>query len=137
SNASMLEFLKDLLSGNGFMPHGHCYLWRPGLIWLHVVSDALIVLAYIAIPVTLIYIVRKRQDVPFHWMFVCFGVFIVACGATHALEIWTLWTPAYWISGVAKAVTAGASVPTAALLIKLVPHALVIPTPRQLARTNE
>ena len=133
----MLEFLKDLLSGNGFMPHGHCYLWRPGLIWLHVVSDALIVLAYIAIPVTLIYIVRKRRDVPFHWMFVCFGVFIVACGATHALEIWTLWTPIYWISGMVKAVTAGASVPTAALLVKLVPHARAIPTARQLARANE
>lgn len=133
----MLEFLKDLLSGNGFMPHGHCYLWRPGLIWLHAVSDALIVLAYIAIPVTLIYIVRKRRDVPFHWMFVCFGVFIIACGATHALEIWTLWTPVYWISGMVKAVTAGASVPTAALLVKLVPHARAIPTARQLARANE
>ncbi len=133
----MPEFLKDLLSGHGFMPHGHCYLWRPGLVWLHAVSDALIALAYIAIPATLIYIVRKRRDVPFHWMFVCFGVFIIACGATHALEIWTLWTPAYWISGTVKAITAAASVPTAALLVKLVPHALELPTPRQLARANE
>jgi hypothetical protein len=58
-------------------------MWRPGLAWLHVVSDALIALAYFSIPFTLIYFIRKRRDVPFNWIFVCFGMFILACGATH------------------------------------------------------
>jgi hypothetical protein len=31
----------------GFMPHGHCYLWIPSLLWLHVASDALIGIAYL------------------------------------------------------------------------------------------
>src|SRR5213078_586371 len=132
----MPEFLQDLMSGNGFMPHGHCYLWLPSLVWLHVLSDALIALAYTSIPFTLVYIVRKRRDVPFHWMFLCFGVFIIACGATHVMEIWTLWTPTYWLSGAIKAITAAASLPTAVLLIKLVPQALAIPTPQQLARAH-
>jgi signal transduction histidine kinase len=133
----MPVFLKELFSTDGFMPHGHCYLWRPELVWLHVLSDAMTALAYTSIPFTLLYFVRKRRDVPFHGMFVCFGVFIIACGTTHVMEIWTLWTPTYWLSGVVKAITALASVPTAILLIKLVPHALTIPTPQQLARAHD
>ncbi len=133
----MPEFLTQLLSADGFMPHGHCYLWRPGLVWLHVVSDALIALAYTSIPFTLIYFVRRRRDLPFQWMFLCFGVFIIACGATHAMEIWTLWTPTYWLSGLIKAITAAASLPTAVLLVKMVPPALALPSPQQLSRANQ
>ena len=83
---------------HGFMPHGMCYLWRPGILLLHVISDALITLAYFTIPFTLLYFVRKRRDLQFNWMFVCFAVFIVACGTTHAMEIWTVWRPDYWVS---------------------------------------
>jgi hypothetical protein len=68
----MKEFLEKLFSSD-FMPHGYCYLWKPGLVWLHVFSDTLIALAYFAIPVTLVYFIRKRRDLPFHWMFVSFG----------------------------------------------------------------
>ncbi len=124
----MKEFLETLFSSD-FEPHGYCYLWNPGLVGLHVVSDALIALAYFSIPVTLIYFIRKRRDLPFNWMFVSFGMFILACGATHIMEVWTLWHGIYWLSGSIKAVTAMASVPTAILLVKLVPEALALPSP--------
>jgi len=117
---------------NGFMPHGYCYLWNSGLVWLHVVSDALIFLSYMSIPFTLVYFIRKRRDFPFSWMFACFGMFIVACGLTHVMEIWTLWHATYWLSGAIKALTALASVPTAILLVRLVPRALALPSPEQL-----
>ena len=133
----MPEFLQNLFSSGDFMPHGHCYLWNPGLVWLHVTSDALISLAYTSIPFTLVYLARKRRDIPFNWMFFCFGMFIIACGATHVMEIWTLWTPTYWLSGSVKAITAMASVPTAVLLVKLVPQALAIPTAEQLSKAHE
>ena len=133
----MPDFLQRLFSSDGFMPHGHCYMWNPGLVWLHVVSDALIALAYTSIPFTLVYIARRRRDVPFGWMFFCFGTFIIACGATHVMEIWTLWTPTYWLSGAVKGITAAASVPTAALLVKLAPQALAIPTADQLSKAHE
>src|SRR5271156_6333671 len=116
------------------MPHGYCYLWQPALIWLHVVSDILIALAYFSIPLTLIYFIRKRRDVPFNWVFVCFGSFILACGATHAMEVWTLWHATYWLSGGVKLITALASVSTAVLLIRLVPQALALPSPEALRR---
>lgn len=132
-----MDLLKKLFSSDGFMPHGHCYLWRPGVLWLHIASDALIALAYFSIPFTLIYFVRKRRDLEFQWMFVCFAIFIIACGTTHLMEIWAIWHPTYWLSGSIKAVTALASVPTAFLLVKLVPRAVALPSPGSVAKVNE
>lgn len=123
-----MAFLMGLFSSSGFMPHGYCYMWNGRLLWLHLISDALIFLSYVSISATLVYLARKRRDLPFNWMFVCFGTFIVACGCTHALEIWTLWHATYWFSGAVKAITAWASVSTAILLVKLMPEALMIPT---------
>ncbi|AZZ92301.1 HAMP domain-containing histidine kinase [Hahella sp. KA22] len=132
-----MESIIDFFTGKGFMPHGHCYLWKPGILWLNISSDALIALAYMTIPITLIYFVRRRKDVPFNWMFLSFGIFILACGATHMMNIWVTWYPAYWLNGVIKAVTAAASVITALLLVKLVPIALSIPSQAQLSRINK
>lgn len=119
------------------MPHGMCYLWNPWVVWVHVVSDIFITLAYLAIPMALIYFVRRRRDLPFHWMFVCFGVFIVACGMTHAMEAWNVWHANYLVAAGIKAATALASVPTAFLLVRLIPRALAIPSPAQLRRSEE
>ncbi len=69
----MFAFAARLFSSDGFMPHGHCYLWNPALIALHVVSDGLSALAYTSIPFTLLHLVRKRTDMPFNWMLLCFG----------------------------------------------------------------
>lgn len=120
-----------------YMPHGSCYLWQSDLIWLHVLSDGLTAIAYYSIPITLLYFVRRRQDLPFDWVFLLFGAFIVACGTTHLMEIWTLWRPDYWLSGYIKAMTAAVSVYTAIQLIPLVPQALALPSPAQLEQANQ
>jgi signal transduction histidine kinase len=127
-----MEFFRTLFSSDGFMPHGFCYLWSPGLVWLHAISDSLIALAYSSIPVTLVYFISKRRDLPFNWIFICFGIFIMACGATHAMEVWTLWNATYWLSGGVKLITAIASVTTAILLVHLVPQAIALPSPETL-----
>lgn len=131
-----MEFSAQLLGAGGFMPHGYCYLWNMPLVWLHVVSDSLIALAYFAIPVILVWFVRRRRDLPFSWMFVLFGVFIVACGSTHLIEVWNLWHADYWLAGVVKAITAAASVPTAILLARLVPGALDLPSLSRWEKAN-
>ncbi|MFN7997707.1 MAG: PAS domain S-box protein [Bryobacteraceae bacterium] len=108
-----------------FMAHVYCYRRNPGLVGLHFISDLSIGAAYIAISLTLVYLVRRaKNEIPFSWMFLCFGVFIIACGGTHLMEVWTLWTPVYWFSGMIKAVTALASVTTAFALPPLVPKSL-------------
>ena len=132
-----MDLFARLFGQSGFMPQGHCYLWDPGLMRVHLISDFLIAAAYFVIPITLLLFVRKRRDLPFNWMFVCFSIFIAACGMTHVMEIITLWKPYYWLSGMVKAITALASVPTAILLIRLVPSAVNIPGPAVLRAANE
>lgn len=131
-----MEFLNNFFSTSQFIPHGHCYLWKPGLVWLHLVSDVLTGFAYYSIPVMLVYFVRKRRDVPFDWMFLMFGAFIVACGTTHLMDVWTLWYPTYWLSGLLKAITAFVSMLTAIELVPLIPQALALPSPAQLEAAN-
>ncbi len=129
----MPEFLTDVWSSGPFIPHGHCYLWNTELVWLHLLSDSIIALAYYSIPLTLLYFVQKRKDLPFLQVFFLFGAFIVACGTTHVMEVWTLWHPTYWLSGALKALTAVISLYTAAILVPLVPKALALPSPAQMA----
>lgn len=132
-----MEFLKWLFSSGDFMPHGYCYLWDTRLVWLHLISDGVIFLAYMTIPVTLLRLVRSRSDLPFNWIFGCFGIFIVACGLTHLMEIWNLWHAAYWLAGAIKAVTALASIGTAILLIRLMPVAIALPSLADLQEARE
>src|SRR5262249_31716237 len=74
------EFLREFLASEMFMPHGHCYLWRPGLVWLEVLSNGLIGISYLAISTTLGFLVWRVRDLPFKVMYVAFGVFIITCG---------------------------------------------------------
>ena len=130
-----MELLGRLLSLE-FMPHGYCYQWNPWIVWLHVLSDALIAVSYYCIPFALVYLVRKRRDIPFNWIFWMFSIFILACGTTHLMEIWTVWHGNYLLSGMVKAVTAAASVTTAVMLVPLIPKAISLPSPLQLQSVN-
>ena len=110
------------------LPHGDCFTWDPALLWTHVLSDSLIGLAYVSIPITLLHLVRKRADLPFDWIVLLFATFIVSCGATHWIEVWTVWHPDYWLAGMVKAVTAALSLLTAGALMMLLPRILAIPS---------
>ena len=132
----MPDFLSYPFFTEQFVPHGHCYLWKPGLVGLHVTSDLLTALSYYSISVILVYFVYKRRDVPFQGVFLLFGAFIIACGTTHLIEVWTLWHPVYWLSGAIKAITAIVSLYTASELAPLIPKALALPSPTQLEAIN-
>src|SRR5258707_8029785 len=136
-NHTMTSFLSWLLSPQDYMPHGMCFLWQPELIALHVVSDSLIALAYYSIPIALIYFVSKRTDLAFPSIFVLTGLFILACGTTHIMGVWTLWFPRYRLDGGIKAATALLSVGAAAAIWKVMPLALALPSTAQLERANE
>jgi PAS domain S-box-containing protein len=120
-------------STEGFMPHGHCYLWTPELLWTFVISESVIVLAYFSIPFALLYFVRKRKDLQFNWMFKLFSVFIFACGTTHLFGIWTIWYPDYWLDALVNVFTAIVSLVAAILIWPMIPRALKLPSTTQLA----
>lgn len=115
------------LLNKDFLPHLYCYLGEPKIVWMHVIADSLIGIAYLAISTTLAILVGKaRRDIPFHWMFLAFGLFIVACGATHFMEVLTVWTPLYVLSGLVKVFTALVSLVTAVCLPFTVPRILTL-----------
>src|SRR5215831_13207559 len=130
----MAPSLLDVFSTEPYHPRGFCYLWKPGLVGMHVLSDLLIGTSYVAISAALGYLVyRGRRHIPFSWVFLAFGTFIVACGATHFMEVWTVWNPTYWSSGSVKLITAAASVATAVVLPPLVPRVLAMIEASELA----
>ena len=120
--------MSRLFFGNGLTPHGFCLLWQPGLIWLHAVSDLLTGFAYFSIPLALLTLVRKRQDLAFGGVFWLFAAFIIACGLTHFMSVLTLWVPAYQLEGDIKALTALLSVLTACYLWPLLPKIMALPS---------
>jgi signal transduction histidine kinase/ActR/RegA family two-component response regulator len=122
--------------GANLLPHAFCITGSQPLLMLHVVSDSLITLAYLLIPLALLNVIRKRSDVPFGWIAWLFSAFIVACGLTHAIDVWTLWDPVYWYAGVMKAFTAAVSLATAWTLYQLTPRFLALPSAQQLVTAN-
>ena len=121
------EFVQGIFRADQFMPHATCYLRNPKIIFLHVTSDLLIGLAYVCISGTLAYLVYKAsRDIPFHWMFLAFGLFIITCGFTHFMEVWTVWQAVYWLAGYVKVLCAVASVATALALFPLVPKVFAL-----------
>lgn len=121
-----MSFFSDLFKSDMFMPHGQCFMWYPEVLWLHVISDVVITLAYFSIPIAIFYVLRKQKKIPFKWVYAMFGSFILLCGTTHATAIWVLWDPVYRLEGVIKALTAGVSIATAFFIIPLIPQFLSI-----------
>lgn len=131
----VFEFFARLFEGD-FMPHGHCYRWEPAVLWLNVGSDLAIAAAYFSIPLAISVFIRTRRELQFRWVFALFAAFIIACGTTHLLSVYTTWTGAYRIEGLVKLVTALLSLSVAALLWPLIPRVLEIPSMTELQAMN-
>ncbi len=131
----MWEFFTRLFDPAGFVPRQFCGgAWSEELIWLHQISDFLIWLAYVTIPMVLIYFIRRRRDIPFSWMFAMFGAFIISCGFTHLMDVIIFVHPMYRLAGVLKLVTAIASWATVIGLVPIIPRALALRSPEELER---
>ena len=133
----MVEQISRLLAVNGYIPHGYCLSWSPPLVVTFVISDVLIFLSYMSMPVALGYFARKREDFPYRWLLWLFSAFILACGATHLMGAIVLYKPMYAFDALLKACTAAISVVTAIVLWPLLPQALKLPSPMQLKKANE
>ena len=135
-SSARMPSLTELFSAEWFMPHGHCYRWEPGLVGLQVVTNGAIGLAYAGIAAALAVLVGRVRDIPFKWVYLAFGIFILTCGFTHIMDIVTIWSPLYWVDGGLRAVTAAASVGTALLLPPLLPKAVALARGARAAHTR-
>ena len=113
-----------LFSAN-YLPHRYCYRAQPGLIWTNVVMDGLIAISYALIFGCLFWMVDKMRVLyplrRYIWVLASFGLFIAACGATHVMEVVTVWWPYYPLAAAVKVLCAAASVPAAILFVKTAP----------------
>ena len=123
-----MDFLTSFLGRGGYLPHGYCFVWTPGLLWTMVIADAVIALAYFSIPIALLSFILRRGSLPMQWVAWLFSAFIFACGITHLMDIWTIWQPDYGLQALTKVVTAVLSLVTAIGLWPLIPKALKIPS---------
>ena len=126
--ANVLAGLGSFFETRALNPHGICLLWRPELIWTHAISDIVIGLAYFSIPLVLAVFLRRRPDVRFSWAVWMFVAFIMLCGVTHFMMVWTLWNPDYGVEALIKAATAIVSLITAVALWPLLPKAIAMPS---------
>jgi len=138
----VLDFFRLLFDGQGFPPRWSCGEWSAAHGWLHVVSDLGVFTAYLAIPITLAYLLTRRRDLPFPRVLWLFVAFIVTCGLTHLNEAVIFWHPYYRFAGVVKLATAVVSWATVFALVPTVRAALTLRTPTELeaevaARTRE
>ncbi|XP_021857131.2 ethylene receptor [Spinacia oleracea] len=95
------------------------------------ISDFFIALAYFSIPLELIYFVKKSAVFPYRWVLVQFGAFIVLCGATHLINLWTFRIHTKTVEVVmttAKVLTAAVSCATALMLVHIIPDLLSVKT---------
>ncbi|CAN5764655.1 hypothetical protein BH09PSE5_BH09PSE5_35990 [soil metagenome] len=129
-----MDAITSFLGRNGYLPHGYCFTWTPELLWSMVGADGVIAASYFSIPIAIGVFVKKRNDrsiTPVAWLF-C--VFIFACGITHVMDVWTIWSPDYGLQTLTKVITALLSLATAIALWPLIPRALAIPRVEALRR---
>jgi PAS domain S-box-containing protein len=132
-----MSALANFFDTSTLLAHGTCLSWRPDLLWLHVISDLAIGLAYYSIPIALAIFLARRRSVEFTGLIALFAAFIIACGTTHFLGAWTVWHADYAVEGLAKALTAVISVVTAIAIWPMLPRALSMPSPRALEKIND
>src|SRR5271165_1456923 len=94
---------------SSLMPHAVCWSQDQQLIWTMVITNAITFLSYFTICATLFYLARKTHAaLARDWVFflIGFGIFIVACGSTHLLEVITTWFPVFWVDAWTNILTA-------------------------------
>jgi PAS domain S-box-containing protein len=120
----------------GLSVQGACLRWTPSLVWLHAVSDLTIAVAYLAIPLSLTVLIRRRPDLVFPPVFALFAGFILLCGMSHLAAMLTLFLPIYGLHGVIKAMAATVAGITAVTAWTMMPRVLTLPSPAQLRQAR-
>ena len=128
-----MDTLRLLFDTGDFPARWTCGNWSEAHGWLHILSDTAIFGAYFAIPLSILYFLRRKRDVPFPPIFYLFAAFIFACGFGHLIEATIFWHPWYRFSGAVKLFTAVVSWATVFAVIRAMPQALALPG---LARMN-
>lgn len=128
----MLDFMTKLFDSSDFCNKYGCRGWDDSLISLHNGGDIAIGMAYLAIPIVMVYLLTRKTKPPFPHLWWMYGLFITFCGLTHLVEAYSYHYPIYRFSALMKILTAIVSWLTVVGLAKVLPFALKLRTPREL-----
>ncbi len=112
-------------------------LWGQNLAWLHGISDIAIALTYYFISLLLIYVIHRREDIPFTSFLWLLTFFFISCGTTYVISLGNIWQPHYWLWGYGKGFTAIIALITALRILFVIPQVLNFPSSQQLQDINE
>ncbi|CAI5508477.1 unnamed protein product, partial [Closterium sp. Naga37s-1] len=102
-------------------------LMEDSLARCQVASDFLIALAYLSIPLELAYFTLRARTFSHRWVMLLFSLFIVLCGLTHLVNVWTYGAHPRQLSvvqTVLKVLCAAVSWGTAFVLFTIIPSLL-------------
>ncbi len=115
------EFISGVFSTADWPARWVCGKWSEFHGWLYIFSDLLIWASYFAIPILMIILVKRRNDLPFRGVIYLFIAFIVLCGLTHLFDALLFWWPAYRVSAIIRFITGIVSATTVVALYKVLP----------------
>lgn len=132
-NMQLVEFFQKLFDSSDFPARWHCGQWTPFLGWLYIISDLLIWGAYFAIPAIIVrYAIKRRESISYHPVLFLFAIFILACGSTHFIDAIIFYHPVYRFSALLRVITAVVSWATVYYMIRFLPSAFSLKTPKEL-----
>lgn len=129
----VIAFFKSLFMAESWPARWFCGTWTQFHGWLYVCADIAIWGAYFAIPfIIVLFIAKRKEELPFIKIFWLFILFILMCGSTHLIDAIMFWYPAYRLSAFLLFITALVSWTTVYFLVKILPEALSLKSPAQL-----
>ena len=131
------ELSNYILTSNLFFSQGDCYAWNLILVWLHLIGNSAIALAFYSIPLGLIYLVRKQKNQLLPPKFWFLSAFFTGCGTIYVLEVWAIWQPIYWLTGGVKIITVIIFMVMANQLLPHIPQALSLLSSQHLITFNQ
>ncbi|MEO9871628.1 PAS domain-containing sensor histidine kinase [Ekhidna sp.] len=129
ANPTFTSYFSGLLITENWPARWTCGNWSQTEGWLYISADISIFLAYLSIPIMLLWFIRKKQLGRTRWLIALFGAFILLCGFTHLIDVVLFWEPMYRLSGFSKLLTGLVSVTTATVLGFVIPKALEFKSP--------
>jgi PAS domain S-box-containing protein len=133
--SSSFGALGRLFSSDGFVPRRACGLWPDWLVWEHVAGNALVWLAYLALPLMIWRLGVRRPDwASFTGLAHAFALFIGLCGLGHFLDMLAFFYPMYRLSGLVLVATGLASGWTVWSLRRAWPALMAMKSPAEMER---
>jgi len=127
----IIDFFSRLGDSSDWPPRWVCGTWSDFHGWLYIVSDLMIWVAYMCIPLILLRFIFVKKGVPLQSVFWLFGAFILLCGLTHLIDVMMFWIPVYRISALVRFMTGIVSVATVIALIKYFDDAVGLRTSKE------